>query len=173
MMLREAKENIKEEGYMCFKTDSSLFNLCHLLACTKTTEVLILELLFADDYSLLAHTEETLLCIVNSFSELAKAFDLTISLKKAEVMYQKPPHANYNPPVISIDGHKFNTVEQFTYLGSAISNDATMDKDIDNHLAKVHSSFGHLEKHVWKKSLIVPGNKVYRAMVLTALLYGL
>ena len=39
-------------------------------------------MLFADDCALLAHTEETLQHIVNRFSDAAKNFGLTISLKK-------------------------------------------------------------------------------------------
>ena len=125
----------------------------------QTTKELILELLFADDYGHLTHTEETVKCIVNSFSVAAKTFAMTISLKKVEVIYQKPPHANYNLPVISIDGHK-QKVEQFTYLGSVISNNATMDKDIDNCLVKANSSFGGLQKHVWKNHSLQLGTKV-------------
>ena len=62
-----------------------LFNLRRLLARTKTIEELINELLFADDCTLLAHTEEGLQHIVNRFSDATKNFGLTISLKKTKV----------------------------------------------------------------------------------------
>ena len=55
----------------------------------KTIEELITELLFADDCTLLAHTEEALQNIVNHFSDAAK--NLTLTLKKTEVLYQAPP----------------------------------------------------------------------------------
>ena len=64
IMLREAKENLPDGIYIRFRTDGSLFNL----ACTKTIEKLITELLFADDCALLAHTEESLQHIVNRLS---------------------------------------------------------------------------------------------------------
>ena len=70
---------------------TAVFNLRRLLARTKTIEELITELLFADDCVLLAHTEEALQHIVNRFSDAAKNFSLTISLKKTEVLYQLPP----------------------------------------------------------------------------------
>ena len=60
MMLREAKEDLNERIYINFTTDGSIFNLRRLLARTKTLEVVILDLLFADDRNLLAHTEEPL-----------------------------------------------------------------------------------------------------------------
>ena len=58
IVLREAKLDLPDGIYICFRTDGSLFNLRRLLARTKTTEEFITELLFADDCALLAHTEE-------------------------------------------------------------------------------------------------------------------
>ena len=59
-MLREAKEDLTEGIYIRFRTNGSVFNLRRLLAQTKTSEELILELLFADDCALLVHTEEAI-----------------------------------------------------------------------------------------------------------------
>ena len=39
-------------------------------------------------------------------------------------------------PHISINGTDLNAVEHFTYLGSIISSDATISKDLDNRLSK-------------------------------------
>ena len=86
--------------------------------------------------------------IVNRFSDAAKNFGLTISLKKTEVLYQPPPRVAYSPLHISIDGANLNAVEHFTYLGSVISNDATVSKDRYNRLSKASSSFGRLSKRV-------------------------
>ena len=58
MMLREAKEDLHEGVYIRFRTDGSVFNLRRLLSRTKTLEQLMLDLLFADDCALLAHTGE-------------------------------------------------------------------------------------------------------------------
>ena len=90
-MRREAKENLPDGICIRFPTDGSLFNVRRLLVRTKTIEVLITELLFADDCAPLDHMEEALQHIVNHFSDAAKNFGLTISLKKTEVLYQPPP----------------------------------------------------------------------------------
>ena len=106
--------------------------------------------MYADDFcALLVHTEEALQHIVNRFSDAAKNFGLIISLKMTEEMYQLPSRVAYNPPDISINGTYLNAVEHFTYLGSVISNDATIRKDLDNRLSKASSSFGRLSKRVW------------------------
>ena len=174
MMLREAKADLHEGVYIRFRTDGSVFNLRRLLSHTKTLEQLILDLLFADDCALLAHTEEALQTVVNRFANAAKAFGLTISLKKTEVLFQKPPREAYTPPLITIDGYQLNAVEHFTYLGSVIANDATTTKDVDNRIAKASISFGRLKKRVWQKHSLRLSTKiqVYRAAVLTTLLYG-
>ena len=73
-MLREAKEDLYEGIYIRLITDGSVFNLLHLLARTNTLEELILKLLFADDCTLLAHTEDVLQTVVNHFADAAQAF---------------------------------------------------------------------------------------------------
>ena len=50
---------------------------------------MILELLYAHDCALLAHTEEALQTSVTKFAEAAQAFGLMISIKKTEVLHQK------------------------------------------------------------------------------------
>ena len=157
-----------------FRTDGSIFNLRRLLAHTKTIEVLIVELLFADDCALLAHTQEALQYIVNRFAEAAKAFGFTISLKKTEVLHQPPLGGVYSPPQINSEGTSLNSVEHFTYLGSVISNDATVNKYLDNRLARASSAFGSLHKRVWQNHFLRLSTKiqVYRAVVVPTLLYG-
>ena len=126
----------------------------------KTIEKLITELLFADDCALLAHTEEALQHIVNRLSDEAKNFGLTISLKKTEVLYQPPLREAYSPPQISIAGTNLNAVEHFTCLGSVISNDLTVSKDLDNRLSKASSSFGSLPKSVWQSHSLCLSTKI-------------
>ncbi|KAL8561980.1 hypothetical protein ACOMHN_001306 [Nucella lapillus] len=61
-------------------------------------------------------------------------------------MYWSPPREAYCPPRISVDDTSLNAVEQFTYLGSVISSDATVSKDLNNRLARASSAFGRLSK---------------------------
>ena len=65
-------------------------------------------------------------------------------------------------------------MEHFAYLGSVISSDATVSKDLDNRLSKAISSFGRLSKRVWQSHSLRLSTKlqVYRAVVVITLLYG-
>ena len=65
-------------------------------------------------------------------------------------------------------------MENFTYLGSVISSDATVTKDIDNRLSKAGSSFGVLSKTVWLSYSLRLSTKIheYKAVNVPILLYG-
>ena len=176
MMLRQATEDLNDDDsiYIRYRLDGNLFNLRRLQAHTKTQEQLIRDLLFADDAALVAHTERSLQRLTSCFAEAAQLFGLEISLKKTEVLHQPAPQEEYHPPHISIDETELNTVHKFAYLGCIISSDAKIDMEIDNRLAKANSAFGLLYKRVWGNKHLKNSTKisVYRAAVLTALLYG-
>ena len=90
------------------------------------------------------------------------------------MLYLPPPRQAYSPPHISIHGTNLNAVEHFTYLGSIISNDATVSKDLDNRLSIASSSFGRLSKRVWQGHSLRLSTKIqiYRAVVVPTLLHG-
>ena len=87
---------------------------------------------------------------------------------------QPPPREAYSPSHISGVGANLNAVEHFIYLGSVISNDATVSKDLDNRLSKASSSFGGLSKRVWQSHSLRLSTKiqVYRAVDVPTLLNG-
>lgn len=175
-MLKQAMEDLDDEDfvYIRYRTDGSLFNLRRLQAHTKTMEQMIHDLLFADDAALLAHTERALQRITSCFAEAAQLFGLEVSLKKTEVLHQPAPREESQAPHIFIGDTELKVTPQFTYLGSTITSDAKIDKEIDNRLAKANSAFGRLYKRVWNNNHLKVGTKisVYRAVVLTTLLYG-
>ena len=90
------------------------------------------------------------------------------------MLYQPPPRLAYSPLHISFDGTNLKAVEHFAYLGSVISNDATVSKDLDDRLPKASSSFGRLPKRVWQNHSLRLSTKiqVYRAVAIPTLLYG-
>ncbi|GFR99266.1 hypothetical protein ElyMa_002789200 [Elysia marginata] len=152
-MIEQATEDLAPEDgvYVRYGLDGSLFNLRRLQAHTKTQERLIRDLLFADDATLVAHTEQALQRITSCFAETSSLFGLEVSLKKTEVLHQPAPHDMYIQPRISINNTGLKTTQHFTYLGSIISYDAKIDKEIDNRLSKASSSFGRLKQQAAEK----------------------
>ena len=131
------------------------------------------ELLFADDSALVAHSAEEMQKIVDAFSNASKKFGLKINIKKTEVLYQ-PNSTRTREEDIMVDGNKLNSVLDVTYFGSSISSDGCIDDEIQRRMAKASTSFGRLRQRLWNNhhvSMRVKG-KMYRAVVLSTLLYG-
>ncbi|TWW65546.1 hypothetical protein D4764_21G0004460 [Takifugu flavidus] len=96
----------------------------------------------------MAHTEPDLQIIVDRFAEAARLFGLMISLSKTEVMHQPAPGTSAPPPNVSIEGTELKVVEQFKYLGSTISCDGSLDKEIAQRISKASQSLGRLRTRV-------------------------
>ena len=101
--------------YIHSRQSADLFNVAHFRAKTKTTQILMRVLLFADDSALVTHSAEEIQKIVDVFSGASKKFDLKINIEKTEVLYQ-PNSTRTREEDIMVDGKKLNSVLQFTYL---------------------------------------------------------
>ena len=170
-MLDNAFRDMGDGIYIQSRQSADLFNVAHFRAKTKTTRILMRELLFADDSTLVAHSAEEMQKIVDAFSNASKKIGLKINIKKNEVLYQ--PNSTRTRDILA-DGNKLNSVMEFTYLGSTISSDGCIDDEIQRRMPKTSASFGRLRQRLWNNhhvSMRVKG-KIYRAIVLSTLLYG-
>ena len=79
-------------------------------------------------------------------------------------------------PSISIDDYTLKVVEDFRYLGSTISNNLSLDTELNTRIGKAatYTAMARLAKRVWDNSLLTTNTKmkVYQACVLSILLYG-
>uniref|UniRef100_K7E3Q4 RNA-directed DNA polymerase n=1 Tax=Monodelphis domestica TaxID=13616 RepID=K7E3Q4_MONDO len=173
-VLQHAVMDLNLGIYIKYRRDGSLFDLRRLTAKTKTTERLILEALFADDCALMAHQENHLQTIVDRFSTATKLFGLTISLSKTEVLFQSAPGRPTNQPCITIDGTQLSNVNAFKYLGSTITNNGSLDHEINARIQKASQALGRLRSKVLQHRGVSTATKlkVYNAVVLSSLLYG-
>ena len=89
-MLEEAFRDMGGGGriYIQSRQNADLFTVAHFRAKTKTTNILVRELLFADDSALIAHSAEEIQRIVDAFANASSKFGLKINIKKTEVMFQ-------------------------------------------------------------------------------------
>ncbi len=183
LLLRHAFRQSEDGVFIHTRSDGNLFNLAHLRAKTKVRRVLIREMLFADDATLTAHTEEALKRLISSFARNSDEFGLTINtvpeemcqdvsscLKKSSFMGQDV----ISTPCISIGHHTLKTVEDFTYLGSTISSNLSLDNELNTRISKASIVMARLTKRVWNNSMLTINTemKVYQASVLRILLYG-
>ena len=173
-MLSHAVRDLEKGVYIRYRLDGSLFNLRRLSAKTKSLQNLLQEVLFADDCALVAHAESDLQIVLDRFSEASKLFGLTVSLGKTEVLHQPAPNTHPPSPSIVIDNTPLASVDHFRYLGSIISCDGSLDKEITSRIGKASQALGRLRNRVLNHHNIRLSTKlkVYNAVVLPSLLYG-
>ena len=174
-MLSQANfSNCPDGVYIRFRRDGDIFDIKRLHDLAHTSEELITELLYADDCALVSHSEEGLQAMANALSTATKMFGLTISLKKTEVMFQPAPGTTRSEPSIKIENTTLNVVNKFKYLGSIISDDCSIEREINNRIRLASDAFGRLRNKVWNCREITLATKliVYQAIVISVLLYG-
>lgn len=172
-MLEEAFADFEEGVYIQSRQDADLFNVAHFKAKTKSTQILVRELLFADDSALVAHTPEQMQHVIDAFSSASKKFGLQINIRKTEVLFQ-PGTDHQEEEEILVDGTALKQVDDFTYLGSTISKDGRIDSELVKRMSKASSAFGRLRTRLWNNHHVSTRVKckIYRAIVLSTLLYG-
>ena len=127
-------------------------------------------MLFADDAAVATHTQEELLSLMDCFSQACKNFGLTISLNKTNVL----GHDTYAPPVISIGDYELDAVCKFTYIGCTITDNLSLDAEIDKRIGKAVSTLARRTARVWTspKLSVKTNMAVYIACVISTLLFG-
>ena len=119
-----------------------LFNLRRLQAKSKVQTEVLDEFFFADDMAKGAPTKEKRQKGVDQVSDSCDSYDLTISIKKTEVVYQPAPGKPYKKPTITVKGQRLQVVDKFIYLGSTLSRVVHIDDEVNARIAKASAAFG-------------------------------
>ena len=81
-----------------------------------------------------------------------------------------------SPPNITILEHELEFLHDFVYryFGSTISDTLTLESELNRRIGKAATTISSLTKRVWSNKKLTQNTKiqVYRAYVLSALLYG-
>ena len=151
------------------RDDGNFFNISRFRAKTKTQRHLLRELLYADDAVFCASSPDDLQKLLDRFAIACDIYNLTINLKKTVTMSQAQ-----DKHVFSIKEAALGDVDSFTYLGSTLTTNTTLDKEVSTRLGKAASTFGALTSRVWRNKHLSSRTKtrVYEACVLSILLYG-
>ena len=145
VLFQHAFGDCTEGVYLHTRADGKLSNIARLRSKTKIREVLIREMLFADDAALSSHTEADLQRLVNRLSHACKEFGLTISLKKTNIMAQDADP----PPSITGDGYSLEVVDTLTFLGSTVSSTLSLYVEVHSRIAKAAGAMAKLNQRVW------------------------
>ena len=153
-----------------YRLDGNLFNIRRLQAATKVKTVNVVELQYADDCAFVAHTPEALQATLTAAVKAYSRLGLTVNTAKTEVLCQwnSPPPTPPTSPVFNVDDKHLAVVPDFKYLGSILSDNCSMDNDVQNRINSASSSFGRLRKRVFLNKDLSIHTKVavYQAMCL-------
>ena len=99
-------------------------------------------------------------------------FGLSISLGKTEVLQPAAPNRNTPEPTAFVDGTQLKNVDNFKHLGSSISSDGSLDREVTSRINKASQALEGIGARVLNQHNIRPFTKlkVYSAVVLTSLL---
>ena len=91
--LETKNEGFNRNVFIRTRTGGRLINLAGLRTHTKTVEMCIRELLYADDSAPVGNNVVDMQQIVDRFFTVADMFDLKINISKTELLYKPPPIA--------------------------------------------------------------------------------
>ena len=123
-----------------YRLDGNLFNLRRLQARTKTSSNQLVDLQYADDAAILAHTANSMQHTLDALSALYQAFGVEVSTRKTEVLVQQVD-PNQDVPIFTINGTQLQTVPLFRYLGSNINPTTKIDDDVLDKIYKASRTF--------------------------------
>ena len=125
---------------------------------------------FADDLALLGENAKSLKSMTDNLASTAAKVGLRISTEKTKVMSVR----EQEPLVLKVNQQEAEEVENFTYLGSGISNKGATERDISCQLGKAASVFQRLSSirisnHISMKSKL---SLSYNSLVIPVAIYA-
>ena len=124
---------------------------------------------YADDLTLLSHTEDHMQEKTRKLEENVGMDGLKINAEKTKLMYLNTERLQ----VIFVKGKQLDTVDSINYLGSCISTEGGAEIDIKDRKGKARSAFIRLG-NIWKTTAFSTKTKLtlYNSCVLSVLLCG-
>ena len=124
---------------------------------------------YADDLGLLASSNPMMQRTTDNLKSVAESVGLRISIKKTKVMSINVKH----PKNIVVDGNNLDHVHQFTYLGSTLTDENNVDKEVNIRIGRATATFKSLNK-IWSSTVysLTTKTRIYNSIVLSVLLYS-
>ena len=168
-ILKQIKPQLEERGVkLCYRIGDSLFKLDK----EGMLEMNEWAFAYADDLVLMSDEKEKLHESLKIFDEAVADAGMEMSVAKTKVM-----QTGEGAEDISIDFGARGTVKEvkeFKYLGSLITNDGSMTREISERIGKAGGVFAAMRRNVFAVKAMSKEVKlrVYSASVLSVLLYG-
>ena len=132
----------------------------------------LIDIDYADDIALFSPSSDDLSSVLRILSKEAAKVGMSISWTNTKAMMISPSSAITSR--MNIDGELVEFVPSFTYLGSIISADGSIEAEITSRIGKAAGAMKRLSNAQWKRRCISRQTKLrmYRPLVSSVLLYG-
>jgi hypothetical protein len=174
-LLRETMKDLPDDcGFeILFKIDGHLDRPSSQKAFSRPTKDFIRYMMYADDMALLSSDPVLLERMILKLEQITQAWAMCISVPKTKILSLSRPRGTQPMHNVSIRGEMVGNVDEFVYLGSMLSCDGGLDKEVNRRIASAGQAF-HMLLRCFKCKSIKRHTKVavYKACVLPCLLYG-
>ncbi|XP_045457359.1 uncharacterized protein LOC123667510 [Melitaea cinxia] len=170
LLLKVAFGDSQQGVHLHTRADGKLFGTAQLKSSRKREDLYIDSLLYADDAAFVAKTPGELQTLLDKFAYACSLFSMSINATKTVILAQG---YTYQPSIL-LEGEPLKVVDKFCYLGSTVSNNLSIDGEIDIRIGKAATTFGRLRTRVWNNKHLTAKTKmiVYKTCILSILLYG-
>ena len=142
-----------------------------------SSELILQDLENANDMALISDSMDLLEELMQAMEVSCSEMGLTISSTKSKILAvplagrpsQLPRAVLLRPAVEPV-----SVVQEFEYLGSIISADGSLDKEVSSRISKASQSFNSLCRVLWYQRRIKTRTKIrlFKSVILSTLLYG-
>ena len=134
-----------------------------------STELVVNELVYADDTLLIDTSSTTLQVFMDCIADVGAEYGMTFNWKKLEMLPVRTTGQIKKP-----DGDAIKSKDSMLYLGSLLSADGGVASEMGRRLGMAQSDFQTLDR-IWKHSTLSRTKKIriFNACICTKLCYGL
>ena len=118
-------------------------------AKSRLLKVLVTESQFADDLAMYTVTCVVFVSARETFVRLASYFGLTVSLPKTKGLAVESALSKDDAFPVLVDGGEIEMMQEFTYLGSKLSCDGEITREVSWRIARASKTFGCLRVPVF------------------------
>ena len=141
---------------------------------SRLSSVKVTESQFADDAAVYATNRTAFEQATRGFVHTSKEWGLTVSTEKTKGMVVGQTLTPNDVSPLQLGESSIEVGDEFSYLGSNITSDGELKKEVQCRIGKAARAFGCLRQPIFSNSKLSVSTKraVYQAVVLATLLYG-
>merc|ERR1712082_140035 len=129
------------------------------------------QLLFADDTALVADSERTLQQLVTEFDRVCKRRKLKVNVDRSKVL-----RCSREDPVpriqIQLGSEQLEQVDSFKYLGSMVTENGTMSREVQSRAIEAGKAMGGLNKIFQNREMGMEAKRgLYESVIVPTALY--